>query len=153
MPILMAEDYEPHAALFQLVLKKAGVANQVIVVRDGDEAIAYLGGDGMYADRQKFPLPGVLLLDLKMPRVDGFTVLEWCKKQPHLKKLLIVVLSGHGEMRKINAAYALGAHSFLTKPCHLLDILNLTKNFTGYWDVQPPGEDHNHPLPPWPVEP
>ena len=148
----MAEDYEPHAALIQLILKKAGVANPVIVVQDGDEAIAYLSGDGKYGDRQKFPLPGVLLLDLKMPRVDGFAVLEWCKRQPHLKELLIVVLSGHGEMRKVNSAYALGAHSFLTKPCNPLDVLNLTKNFTGYWDVQPPAQDSNQAIPPWPAE-
>jgi CheY-like chemotaxis protein len=83
-------------------------------------------------------LPSVLLLDLKMPRMGGFEVLEWCKAQPHLNKMLIVVLSGHHELPEVNRAYALGAHSFLVKPSSREEIANLVKKFTGYWELGAP---------------
>src|SRR5580698_8628051 len=117
-PILLAEDFEADALIVQRLLKKAGVANPILVVPDGGEAIAYLNNDGPFRDRQKFPLPAVLLLDLKLPNKTGFEVLEWCRTQPHLKDLFIVVLSGHYELREVNQAYQLGARSFLTKPAN-----------------------------------
>ena len=131
--ILLAEDLEDDAGIIQYIFKKAGVSNPVMVVPDGAEAIAYLGGDNHYADRAKFPLPVVLLLDLKMPKRSGFEVLEWCKTRPDLKDLLVIVLSGHHDLGAVNRAYALGAHSFLVKPCNVEDIRNLTKTFKGYW--------------------
>jgi CheY-like chemotaxis protein len=136
-PILLAEDIEDDAGLLQTVLKQAGVMNPVFVVPDGQEAIAYLSGEGVYADRAKFPIPVVLLLDLKMPKRTGFDVLAWCKRQPHLTKLLIIVLSGNREIKSINQAYRMGADTFLLKPCHVLDVTNLTRNFKGYWTLPP----------------
>ena len=127
-PILLAEDFEADALIVQRLLKKAGVANPILVVPDGGEAIAYLNNDGPFRDRQKFPLPAVLLLDLKLPNKTGFEVLEWCRTQPHLKDLFIVVLSGHFELREVNQAYQLGARSFLTKPANREDILNAIKD-------------------------
>jgi CheY-like chemotaxis protein len=127
-PILLAEDFEADALTVQRLLKKAGVANPILIVPDGGEAIAYLNNDGPFRDRQKFPLPGVLLLDLKLPNKTGFEVLEWCRVQPHLKDLFIVVLSGHYEVREVNQAYQLGAHRFLTKPANQEDILNAIKD-------------------------
>jgi CheY-like chemotaxis protein len=132
-PILLAEDSEDDADIIRHVLKKAKVDNPIITVWDGAEAIAYLKGEGIYADRDLSPLPAVLLLDLKMPKRDGFEVLEWVRTQPQFKDLLIVVLSGFNQLESINRAYALGAHSFLTKPCQLEDITNLTNTFKGYW--------------------
>lgn len=126
-PILLAEDYEADADAVLHLLRKAGVINPIIVVPDGGEAIAYMNNDGLFRDRQKFPLPGVLLLDLKMPVKNGFEVLEWCRTQPHLKDLFIVVLSGHYELRYVNEAYSLGAHTFLTKPAKTEDIANAIK--------------------------
>jgi len=127
-PILLAEDFEADALIVQRLLKKAGVANPILVVPDGGEAIAYLNNDGPFRDRQKFPLPAVLLLDLKLPNKTGFEVLEWCRTQPHLKDLFIVVLSGHHELREVNQAYQLGAHTFLTKPANQENILNAIKD-------------------------
>jgi CheY-like chemotaxis protein len=127
-PILLAEDFEADALIVQRLLKKAGVANPILVVPDGGEAIAYLNNDGPFRDRQKFPLPAVLLLDLKLPNKTGFEVLEWCRTQAHLKDLFIVVLSGHNELREVNQAYRLGAHTFLTKPANKEDILNAIKD-------------------------
>jgi CheY-like chemotaxis protein len=139
-PILLAEDVEDDALILKRVLKKAGVMNPVIVVRHGEEVIRYLQGDGSYSLRAKYPLPGVLLLDLKMPRRDGFEVLEWCRAQPHLKPMLIVVLTGLQEVGTMQRAYAMGADSFLVKPCNVEDMTNLTNTFVGYWDVLPQGQ-------------
>src|SRR5579883_2465504 len=108
-PILLAEDFPDDARILQTVLKKAGVLNPIFVVSDGAEALDYLKGEGFYADRTRFPLPAVLLLDLKMPKLDGFSVLEWCKAQPFLKDMLVVVLTGHREINAVNRAYSLGA--------------------------------------------
>jgi CheY-like chemotaxis protein len=135
--ILLAEDVEDDARIIQVTLKQAGVINPVYVVHDGLEAITYLSGTGEYADRARFPQPGVLLLDLTMPKRNGFEVLEWCKEQSYLRNMLTIVLSGNREIGSIKKAYSLGAHSFLLKPCHVQDVANLTQTFKGYWAVEP----------------
>jgi CheY-like chemotaxis protein len=133
--ILLVEDNIEDARTVQRVLKLAGVTNDLILVHDGDEAIAYLEGSAPYEDRTNFPLPQVIFLDLKLPRVDGFEVLDWIRHHPDIRAhLLTVVLSGFDQIREINRAYALGAHSFLVKPCSRADVQNLTEVFTGYWD-------------------
>ncbi|MDB6022174.1 MAG: putative response regulator, CheY [Pedosphaera sp.] len=137
-PILLAEDVEDDASVIKRALKLAGVMNPIIVVPDGVEAILYLQGEGSYADRTRFPLPGVLLLDLKMPKRGGLEVLEWCRAQPHLQDMLIVILSGLHEVGLVQRAYSMGANSFLIKPCNLEDVANLTKTFPGYWEQPPP---------------
>ena len=134
----MAEDFEPDATLVQLTLKRAGVLNPVFVVENGDDALAYLAGNGRFADRVKFPFPGVLLLDLKMPRTNGFEVLDWIKGRSQFPGLLVVVLSGVSDLAQVNRAYAAGAHSFLVKPCNEQDIANLAKSFAGPWSFAPP---------------
>ncbi|HZV34467.1 MAG TPA: response regulator [Verrucomicrobiae bacterium] len=135
--ILLAEDFDDDAKIIQVVLSQAGVENPVFVVSDGREVIAYLRGEGKYANRKKFPVPSVLLLDLKMPKCDGFDVLEWCKKQPQLGDMLVVVLTGNRELSSVKRAYELGAHSFLVKPCQTQDIVHLTQSFRGYWNFSP----------------
>jgi CheY-like chemotaxis protein len=141
-PILLAEDSEDDARIIQTTLERAGVQNPVLVVSDGATAISYLKGTGFYTDRELFPLPGVILLDLKMPVKNGFEVLEWWKNQPQLSEILIVVLSGYYDLESIRYAYSLGARSFLIKPCKVEDILNLKEAFAGSW---------NQPV--WPLPP
>ena len=80
--ILLAEDDENDIALFRRALANADIRNPVEIVRDGDEAIAYLKGEGKFSDRTKYPLPALMLLDLNMPRRDGFQVLDWIRRQP-----------------------------------------------------------------------
>ena len=94
--------------------------------------IAYLNGAGPFSDRDKFPLPGVLLLDLKMPNVSGFEVLEWWKSQPHLAELVIVVVSGNREMQEIARAYQLGARSFISKPLSDRDLMGLARTVPAF---------------------
>ncbi len=134
-PILIAEDFEPDAKALELTLKKAGVANPLIFVSDGDQAIYYLMGKGIYADREKYPFPGVFLLDLKMPRVDGYEVLRWCRSQPQLSDLVICVLSGYHELQDVARAYQLGASTFLVKPLAVADIQNVVEGHPGPWEL------------------
>jgi len=132
--ILLAEDSPDDVILFLEVMRRSGLRNPVIVVHDGAEAIAYLKGNGKFADRNQYPLPAILMLDLRMPRMDGFHVLEWIHTQPRLHEMLVVVLSHYGETEDIRRAYALGAHSFLTKPFTHNDLLNLAGHFDGNWE-------------------
>jgi|SRR5579872_2873216 len=137
--ILLAEDSQDDETLFKRTLRMARLENPIFVVRDGDEAIAYLKGEGDFADRDKHPLPAVLFLDLKMRRVNGQEVLRWIGTQPHLREMLVIVLSHFGDSREINQAYSLGAKSFLTKPCTQADLDNLIAHFHSYW-IQSPGD-------------
>jgi CheY-like chemotaxis protein len=114
--ILLAEDREDDIVLIRGAFKKGGVPQPTHIVRDGEEVIAYLAGYGKYANRSEYPLPDLLLLDLKMPRLDGFDVLNWIKKQPGLRALRVVVLTSSEHISDVNRAYNLGANSFLVKP-------------------------------------
>jgi CheY-like chemotaxis protein len=135
--VLLAEDSYDDVVLFLEVMRRSGLRNPVQVVHDGEKAIAYLKGEGEFADRERHPLPAILILDLKMPRVSGFQVLEWINSHSGLKELLVVVLSHHGETSDINRAYALGAHSFLLKPFTQADLVNLAGHFNTHWERTP----------------
>jgi CheY-like chemotaxis protein len=131
--ILIAEDNEDHVFLLRRALKKGAVLNPIFVVIDGEEAIAYLKGEGRFADRYEYPLPGLLLLDLKMPKKDGFEVLQWIREQPFLKRLRVVVLTTSDNPADINRAYELGANSFMIKPLERQQFLEVTEAIKGYW--------------------
>ena len=132
--ILLADDSEDDEILLKRVLRLSGLANPVILVHDGEEAIAYLKGDGPYGDREKHPLPKVLMLDLKMPKKNGFEVLQWVKAQPALKDILVVVLTSSDRTEDVERSYQMGANSFLSKPCRVEDVRNLAKGFPGFLD-------------------
>jgi CheY-like chemotaxis protein len=136
--ILIVDDDTDDAAFLKHVLSKAGVVNPVVEVNSGEEAMRYFKGEGGFADREKFPLPSILFIDLRMPNVDGFELLAWLQQQPHLRSMLVIVVTGDWEMRGLTRAYRMGAHSFLVKPCNAVDILNLTHAFPGPWMISPP---------------
>ena len=124
--ILVAEDDSTDAYFFQRAFNRAGIPVTLHFVRDGQEVLDYLQGEGQFADRAAHPLPQLLLLDLKMPRLDGFEVLEWLKGHPEHGEIPIVVLSGFVDMvEQVTRAYNRGAHSFLTKPVQLRDIQSI----------------------------
>ena len=131
--ILLAEDNEDHIMLTRRAFKMAGLLNPVVVVRDGEEAIAYLTGEGKFANRFEYPLPTLLLLDLKMPRKNGFEVLEWLRGKTELSALRVVVLTTSDRIQDVNRAYQLGANSFLTKPVDFRDFVQLSAAIKGYW--------------------
>src|SRR5947208_16593672 len=114
--VLLAEDDPDDVLLTQIAFEKARLANPLEVVRDGEEAIAYLQGDSAYADRALYPLPILLLLDLNMPKINGFQVLKWLQAHPMLKRLPVAVMTSSDHDPDITRAYELGADSYLIKP-------------------------------------
>lgn len=135
--ILIADDNEDDAIAVVQTLKAAGVKKRLTLVEDGKDVIAYLRGDKTYADRAKYPVPTVLLLDLKMPRLGGFEVLEWFRHAMPTRDILIVILSGNQNPEILNRGYALGARSFVRKPCRTVDIQNLVRAYSSYWQPTP----------------
>ena len=114
--ILLAEDQEIDVFLMRRALKKAAVVNPIFVACDGQEAIDYLEGAGPYADRKTYPLPALLVVDLKMPRMDGFDVLAWLQSHAAFDALPTVVLSGSGLEEDVLKAKGLGAADYRVKP-------------------------------------
>jgi len=114
---LYVEDSSDDVEFVRLTFRKEG-CGELQVVNDGQEAIDYLSGTGIYADREKYPIPHVILLDLKMPRVDGFGFLKWLhvESPPHLKRLPVIVMSTSSEPKDVDRAYDLGVNCYLTKP-------------------------------------
>jgi CheY-like chemotaxis protein len=133
--ILLAEDREDDIILVQRAFERGGVRNPLFVVRDGEEAINYLSGVFPFSDRVCFPIPTLLLLDLKLPRADGFDVLRWLKTQPDLASMRVIVLTSSEDIRDVTKAYQLGANSFLVKPLDFHNTLALVETITDYWST------------------
>jgi CheY-like chemotaxis protein len=130
--ILVAEDDENDIFLIKRAFHQAQFDNPLQAVSTGEEAIAYLRGSPPFEEREKFPVPGLVLLDLKMPRKNGFEVLAWIRQHPEFNALPVVVLTSSQESADINRAYALGANSYLVKPANflsLVDMINRLKEF------------------------
>jgi CheY-like chemotaxis protein len=115
-PILLIDDNEDDILLIKRAFERAGLQHPVHSVRGGAEGMAYLNGERPYGDRLKYPVPALVLLDIKMPRIDGFDVLKWIRAQQVFSKLCVVMLTSSDEIRDVNLAYQLGATSFLVKP-------------------------------------
>jgi CheY-like chemotaxis protein len=130
--ILQVEDDPNDVFLLQHALTKTGVTNPVQVATDGQQAIDYLKGKGRFADREKYPLPCLVLLDLKLPHVMGLNVLKWIRQQPG-PALVVVMLSASGEDADIAAAYRLGANAFLIKPSKASKLEEMAKAIQDFW--------------------
>jgi len=131
--ILLAEDREDDILLIRRAFKQGGINNPLHVVRDGEQAVAYLKGEGRFFNREEYPVPDLLLLDLKMPRMDGFEVLRWIRKQPGLSSLRVVMLTSSEDIRDVNVAYRMGANSFMVKPMDFENVVELGKVLRDYW--------------------
>lgn len=112
----MVEDSEDDVFILRRAFKESNLANPLHVVEDGQQAIEYLSGVGEFANRDEFPMPFLVLLDLKLPLKDGLEILEWMQKQRFAEDLHVVVLTSSAEERDVTKAYHLGARSYLTKP-------------------------------------
>ena len=119
--------------MLKRAFEKVGLPTTLHFVSDGQEVIDYLLGAGQFADRALHPLPDLLLLDLKMPRVDGFQVLSWVRQQPGLKRVPAVIFSSSGEEEDVNQAYDLGANSYLMKPHESEELLGIVEKLKKYW--------------------
>lgn len=133
--ILLIEDNPDELRLIQHVFEEARIANLVQHASSAEEAMAYLAGKGPYSDRQRFPLPCLVLLDLKLPGATGFDVLNWIRAHPTLRKLAVVVLTHSGAKADIDRAYALGANSYLVKPVALPELRGIVKAINAYWVI------------------
>ena len=129
--VLMVDDSEDDCLLIKMALGKTERLSFLGRVSDGEEMVAYFQGDGMYADRVRFPLPDLLLLDLMMPRRDGFEVLEWLQSQP-FDDMIVVVLSGSDQAADVRRAVELGADHFHTKSADTHRRLELVKLLEQY---------------------
>ena len=133
-PVILLVDDNPHdVVLIRLAFRKVGIIDAIHLVKDGTEAMRYVAGDGVYADRRIFPPPTLVLLDLKMPGANGFEVLKWIRLQPGLRTLRVIVLTSSGEMHDVNLAYLLGANSFLEKPADFARFVSVVQSIQGYW--------------------
>ena len=132
--ILLVEDDANDVFLMERAFNKARLANPLKVVRDGEEAISYLQGEGIYADHDEYPMPLMILMDLKMPRRSGFEVLEWLQMQPaELREIPVVVLTSSNELPDVEKARRLGAKSYLVKPGQLGDLVQMMLRLQGFW--------------------
>jgi CheY-like chemotaxis protein len=125
--ILLVDDSENDLFLMRSAFKKAGFNNPLQEVHNGEEAIAYLKGEGRYSDRSQFPFPVVVLLDLNMPMKNGFDVLAWVRAQPALKRLSVIILTASLRTTDVERAFDLGANSYLVKPSSLDDLTNMIR--------------------------
>lgn len=139
--ILLVEDNPDDVALTLRALKKNNIANEVIVAKDGVEALDYLFGTGAYAGRDATKVPAVILLDLKLPKVDGLEVLESLRKDERTKLAPVVVLTSSKEEQDLVRSYKLGANSYIRKPVDFTQFSEAVRQLGLYWLVL------NEPLP------
>ncbi|MDB6122098.1 MAG: response regulator [Pedosphaera sp.] len=131
--LLLVEDSEDDIFLMKRAFDRANFPCSVQIVDDGDKAIDYLSGSGIYADRFTYPLPALLLLDIKLPRRNGLEILQWIRSQPSLKGLPVVMLTNSNEPEDIDHAYALGANSYLVKPINYEQLEQTLPRLMEYW--------------------
>jgi CheY-like chemotaxis protein len=137
-PILLVEDNNDDVLLFKRALKRAGLANPVFVVGDVTSAKQYLEGEGELANRSRYPLPSVLVVDLKLPDGSGLDFLRWLRSQPKYRAFHCLILTGDVRVSTFQACYDSGANSFLRKPCDHQDLLNVATGFARHWLPEEP---------------
>ena len=139
--ILLVEDNPMDVELIIDAFKEARLANKIQVAKGGKEAIEFLFGEGEYADRKQHPLPDIVLLDLKMPGIDGHEVLRRIKSTEKLKRLPVIILTSSRDEGDRAMSYDNGANSYLVKPVSFDDFLKVVKTVSDYWltlNVEPP---------------
>jgi CheY-like chemotaxis protein len=125
--VLLVEDNPDDALLMKSAWKSAGITNRMPIVTDGEQALGYLHGHGIYADREKYPFPIAVFLDLKMPRMDGLEVLAAIRENSRLRHLQIDVLSASARHADVEKALSLGANSYIVKPSRVEDLVEMVR--------------------------
>jgi len=133
LPILLVEDDPNDVFFFERAAKKAGINSTVHSVRDGQEAVSYLNGEGAFADRAAYPFPVLMVLDLNLPQRHGLEVLRWLRQNKSCRTLLVVVLTSSRSEVDIHEAYELGANSYLVKPSDPADLTQIVELVKVYW--------------------
>jgi DNA-binding response OmpR family regulator len=142
--ILLVEDEEDDVFFLRRAMEKAGMVDSIQVACNGQEAIEYFQGVGKFTNREEFPLPYLVLLDLKLPRVMGLDVLKWIRQQSEMA-VIVIVLSSSKEEADITAAYHLGANAYLVKSSDAKHFVDMAKSIKEFWLMQntpPPMVQH-----------
>lgn len=139
--ILIAEDDDNDVQLLKNLLKECHIINPIQVVYDGEDAIAYLSGEGIYGDRLKYPEPFLVLLDVRMPKKGGAEVMVWLKDKRPGANISVIVLTGFKDLPEMNRAYLMGARSFITKPLNKQEFSAAVCSLKG---IQLEGDDDSH---------
>ncbi|HLY76215.1 MAG TPA: response regulator [Planctomycetota bacterium] len=130
--ILWVEDDADDVLLITRAIQKAGLA-QPALARDGREAVDYLSGSGKYADRNAFPFPSIILLDLKLPKMSGFEVLQWIRQHPNFCRIPVIMFTSSRERIDVDRAYKLGANAYLLKSVDHRDLVEALKRLRAFW--------------------
>jgi len=133
--ILLVEDNPDHAELTIKALKQNNVSNEVYVVNDGQEALDFMYHRGKYADEKNFPRPGLILLDIKLPKVDGIEVLKQLKDDPQFKSIPVIMLTTSDRDEEIAKSYAGGANSYVVKPMDFEEFMKKVRELKLYWTI------------------
>ena len=131
--VLLAEDNDDDVFLMKRAFERARILSRLCVVRDGVEAMDYLQGTGQFSDRSRYPLPCLCLLDIKMPKMNGFDVLRQIREHPATRRLPVVFLTSSNQRCDIDQAYDLGANSYLVKPPDADSLHAMLQSLQGYW--------------------
>lgn len=131
--ILLVEDDSNDILFIQRAFRQVNANNPIRIVKDGDAAIDYLSGEGEYGDRDRYPLPALILLDLKLPRRSGIEILQWLRQQPGLRRIPVVVLTSSRESLDIDLSYDLGVNSYLVKPVKFDTLAKMIAALDSYW--------------------
>jgi CheY-like chemotaxis protein len=135
--VLLVEDDLNDIFLVKRAFKMAQIHNPLQIVTDGEEAISYLRGEGRYSDRETYPLPRLIVMDIKMPRKTGFEVLQWVKSGDRiLRRIPVVIVSSSDNPADINRAYELGANAYMVKPVDYREVEHLFHSITHYWGLE-----------------
>lgn len=139
--VLLVEDEPADALLIQRALARAGLTSPVRLIEDGEGALDYLLGNAPYQDRELYPLPALILLDLKLPRLGGIELLRQLKRMQPMGRIPVIVLTSSAQTEDVERAYELGANSYLVKPARFAEFCDVASQLVGYWllvNRQPP---------------
>lgn len=132
-PILLVEDNEDDVLFMRRAARHANVTRTFSVVSDGQAAMDYLAGNAEYSDREKYPLPCFVLLDLKLPYKSGLEVLEWIRQQTELRPLPVIMFTSSGEPADVERAYRLGANGYVVKPSNMEQLIGIVRSISAFW--------------------
>ena len=133
--IMLVEDDDGHRLLIRENLRASGIVNDMIEMRDGQQALDYLQRRGQYQDPAKSPRPGLILLDIKMPKADGYAVLEKIKADPNLRLIPVLMLTSTDDQAEVNRCYSLGVNSYVVKPIRYEEFQDRIKSVGLFLDI------------------
>lgn len=131
--ILLVEDEPNDVLFFKMAMENAGVKNPIQVAQDGQEALDYFQGEGKFADRQEFPIPYLVMLDLKLPHLMGLDVLKWLREQEQFRSTVVVILTSSRHNQDIIDAYKFGTNAYLVKPSGIKELNFLARTIKEFW--------------------